>query len=1327
MPTDHRKRLARIRRFDQLVAYLRDDLGWPIDSDDFEELTFEYTPDELGIDAKNAAKIQEIKRLRPLVTGQPWGIFFVKFEPKRLPVVALRRILGQVALKKRASANKSERQAWAADDLLFVSNYGEGKERRIAFAHFSKPQDGHDLPTLKVLGWDNLDTPLHLDAVARELTDHLTWPDDEDDPDAWRERWRAAFKLRHREVITTSKQLSERLAELARAIRDRIRTALAIETESGSLTKLMKAFQTALVHDLDEAGFADMYAQTIAYGLLSARITDPSRRTADDLAAHMRTNPFLKELMETFLHVGGRRGKAGGPGIDFDELGVSEVVELLDQANMEAVVRDFGDRNPQEDPVIHFYEHFLAAYDKKQKVSRGVFYTPRPVVSYIVRSVDDLLRTEFGLADGLADTTTWGEMAERHKELKIPGGTPPGQAFVQILDPATGTGTFLVEVIDLIHKTIVEEWKARGHGEKKIQALWNDYIPKHLLPRLHGYELLMAPYAIAHLKIGLKLYETGYRFGSDERARVYLTNALEPPGDGQLKFDFLPALAHEAEAVNEIKRKQQFTVVIGNPPYSLMSANLEPQHRNLVAPYRFVDGAKIKERGALQLEKNLQEDYVKFIRLAELVTQGAGEGVVGLITNHAYLDNPTLRGLRRSLTNTLPNLWLLDLHGNTRRKERCPLPEPDRNVFDIQQGVAILIGERRSSASRLGINWGELWGSRESKYDALLSSLYSKVSVRTVDPVPPLFMLIPQDSNARDELLAIGVPLDELFELYSTGVATARDRFIVHFSCAPLHEAVTEFVGLPIEDARQRFVLGKDTNDWKVALAQEDLRRVSLDASCEKEYAYRPFDVRWTFYTGQPRGVLCNPRWPVMSQLLAGRNLALCTVKSVETGHEYAHVFVTNLVTDHHSVSMKEVNYMFPAFRFSGADAAVGIQRSMFSGCQEKAEGNISARFWSVLEENLGGEFTAELQNSGIGGAEAVFGYVYAVLHSPSYRVRYGDLLRKEFARIPVPSDSAIFCQLAAFGKQLVSIHLPGLPEADRFITTYAGPKNPEVGRVGWSDGTVWLDAGKTNARERHRATKPGTIGFKGVPEEVWDFHIGGYQVCYKWLKDRKGRTLSDEDVAHYQKIVVALNETIRLMAEIDVVIEAHGGWPDAFQTGSEADAASEGTGKVVPFRPRTVGPAPEDRYVTCVPLVPLKAAAGGFSDQQHIEDDDFEWVAVESRHRLRKGMFVAQVVGKSMEPAIRDGVWCLFRAPVEGTRQGKIVLVQLRDATDPETGQRYTVKRYKSQKAAEGDSWRHEKITLEPVNPDFEPIVLTGAEEGELQVIAELIDVLRG
>ena len=337
------------------------------------------------------------------------------------------------------------------------------------------------------------------------------------------------------------------------------------------------------------------------------------------------------------------------------------------------------------------------------------------------------------------------------------------------------------------------------------------------------------------------------------------------------------------------------------------------------------------------------------------------------------------------------------------------------------------------------------------------------------------------------------------------------------------------------------------------------------------------------------------------------------------------------------------------------------------------------------------------------------------------------DLLAREFPRIPIPRDHLLARELSGLGIKLIGLHLIESPKLDQFITTYAGPENPEVDRVGWSDGTVWLDAGKTSAREGHRATRPGTIGFQGVPEGVWHFQIGGYQVCHKWLKDRRGRTLSDEDVAQYQKIVVALTETIRIMAEIDEVIESHGGWPDAFQTGSEAGTASEGATKVIPFRPRKVEPAPEERYVTCVPLVPLRAAAGAFGDPQHIEDDDFEWVEVASRHRLRKGMFVAQVVGKSMEPTIPDAAWCLFRAPVEGTRQGKIVLVQLRDAIDPDTDQRYTVKRYQSEKAEAEDSWHHVKITLKPVNPDFEPIVLTGADDGELQVVAELVDVLRG
>jgi hypothetical protein len=1108
MPTDHRAALATIKRFDQLIAYLRDEMGWPIARDSFEEvddLFYDFTADELGIDPKTAAKIESIKRLKPLSTRQPWGIFFVKFEPRKLPVMALRRILSQVALKKRTSANSAERTAWAKDDVLFVSNYGEGDQRQISFAHFSTPSDGHDLPTLRVLGWDNRDTALHLDAVARELTEHLAWPLDDSDASAWRAQWRAAFTLRNREVVTTSRELSICLAELARAIRDRIKTALAFETERGPLTKLMKAFQTSLVHDLDAGGFADMYAQTIAYGLLSARIADPHKKTVDDFAGHMRTNPFLRELMETFLKVGGRRGKAGGPGIDFDELGVSEVVQLLDDANMEAVVRDFGDKNPQEDPVIHFYELFLKEYDAKKRMQRGVFYTPRPVVSYIVRSVDELLRAEFGLEDGLADTTTWGEMAKRHKDLKIPEGIPHDQSFVQILDPATGTGTFLVEVIDIIHKTMVAKWKAHGHGEKKIASLWNEYVPKHLLTRLHAYELLMAPYAIAHLKVGLKLYETGYRFGSDERARIYLTNALEPAQDFSGTFEFaIPALACEAQAGNEIKRHKRFTVVVGNPPYAGHSANAsvddhgEPTHiGRLLKSFFEVDGAPLGERNP----KWLQDDYVKFVRSAQSWIVNTGVGVLGFITNHGYLDNPTFRGMREKLIRSFGRIALLDLHGNSNKRERTPEGGSDENVFDIQQGVAIgLFVRRLPHNDSHHVTHGDLWGERETKYEALLRCCPG-LHREDLPAAAPDYLFFPQDNALGGEYLR-GVPLPAAMPVNTVGIVTGQDA---------------ETIGVTRPDA------------------DELAKKHKLPWSCVQRTLYRPMDRRFIVYSQQ---VVTRPREDVMRHMLAGPNIGLITTRSTKDMWD---VYVTDSLSGHKTCSAYDINYIFPLYIY---EHSLDFGGKKVGGTNSPTQRpNFNARFLKALAATL------QLPGEGPHGLptgltpEDIFHYAYAVFHSPGYRSRYAEFLKIDFPRLPLTGSLELFRALARLGGELVALHLLESPKLAQCITEFVGGRNPEVEKVSWSRNTVWVDKGQTT-------------GFKGVREAVWNFHIGGYQVCEKWLKDRKGRTLSKDDIAHYQKVVVALNETIRLMKEIDVVIEQHGGWPGAFATGTATPEA---------------------------------------------------------------------------------------------------------------------------------------------------------------------------
>ncbi|MEI8173651.1 MAG: type ISP restriction/modification enzyme [Deltaproteobacteria bacterium] len=1017
-----------------------------------------------------------------------------------------------------------------------------------------------DLPTLKVLGWDDADTALHISHVHHELQEKLRWPEDEKDLDGWRERWSSAFTLRHRQVITTSKDLAVRLAALAKSIRSRAEQVLTVETDRGPLRKLHKAFREALIHDLSEDDFADMYAQTIAYGLLAARVSRPMGIIAENVTDMVpMTNPFLREMLGTFLTIGGRKGK-----LDFDELGIQDVVDLLNNRDtqMEAILRDFGNRTRQEDPVIHFYELFLAEYDKKMKVKRGVFYTPQPVVSYIVRSVHELLQTEFGLPDGLADTTTWGEMAARYANpesslpsregsregesvsFKIPDGVSPDTSFVQILDIATGTATFLVEVIDIIHKTMTAKWEKEGHLELEFAQLWNAYVPKRLLPRLYGYELMMAPYAIAHMKIGLKLYETGYRFGSDERIHVYLTNALEPPQDfsDRLAFD-APALAHEAAAVNAVKRHKRFTVVIGNPPYSISSSNLSELHRAIVDPYKSINGARIVEKGARQFEKNIQDDYVKFIRLAEVTISSAGTGIVGYITNHSYLTNPTFRGLRYSLLQSFQRGDLVDLHGNTLYGEAKEAQVGDENVFDIKQGVAICLLRSQQAYEGHSFNRSDYWGSRKQKYRELGKRSIQTDKREPLHPGPDFWVFRVEDQGLREEYQTFP-RISELMPVNSTGVKTHRDHFAVAFDQNVLKSRLRAFRDLSVndKDIESRFDLA-DTDAWRLSAKR---RSLASKKDWEKFIAltiHRPFDLKWIYYHPD---VVELPRSEVMQNLLprGSDNAAICFPRNLREGWK-RHAFVSRDVVHKDALSSLDTCYAAPLFVTSKTE--LNLSQELTPNLAK------TGREWVKL---LGLEVSAKT-------CWSVFAYFYAVLFAPSYGKRYAEFLKIDFPRLPLTSSLDLFRNLARLGGELAALHLVdaqvqtgisirhdktegwtyayGTPPPVRIVFT--GTEEPVVDKVGWSDDTVWINAVKPK-KGAADANLTGTIGFRGVPEEVWNFRIGGYQVCQKWLKDRKGRTLVADDLIHYHRIIVALNETIRIMREIDEVIDAHGGWP---------------------------------------------------------------------------------------------------------------------------------------------------------------------------------------
>ena len=1104
--TDNGLDLRAVKTFPSLVKYLRDELDWPIESDDVEDLTFDYEPEELGLDAKTAVKIKEIKQLRPLASNQPWGIFFINFEPKQLPIVALRRILRALVFRKRASGSRAQQKTWQLNDLLFISSYGDSSERAITLAHFSEDSRFGDLPTLRVLGWDAQDTVLHLEDAEQTLKTKLHWPDNAADIESWRSTWASAFTLRPHEVVRTSRELAVKLADLATVIRERANKVLAIESASGPFRKLHQAFQEALIHDLSQDDFADMYAQTIAYGLLTAHVSRPAGLVAENIVDIVpNTNPFLKELLGTFLKVGGRKGK-----IDFDELGINEVVDLLRNADMDAVLRDFGDRNPNEDPVIHFYELFLKEYDPVKRMKRGVFYTPRPVVSFIVRSVDEILRTEFGLEDGLADVTTWGEMAARNAQLRIPEGVSPDAPFVQILDPATGTGTFLVEVIEVIHETMVEKWRAQGTAVYEIQQKWDDYVQRDLLPRLYGFELMMAPYAIAHMKIGLKLRETGYSFFSSERARVYLTNTLEEPKDFSDYFEQMaPALAHEAHAANKMKRRHSTTIVIGNPPYSGHSENTGQWINNLLrgkdtvtggktGNYFEVDGKPLGERNP----KWLNDDYVKFIRYGQRRIELADVGVLAYISNHSFLDNPTFRGMRKSLIDGFTSIHVVDLHGSSKRREAAPDGSKDENVFDIQQGVAVSIMVRDSAAQCL-VEHSHLYGCRDLKYKALIEGQLPAPT--TVLPKPSFYIFTPQDVTLRDEY-EHGWALTDVCPVSTVGVVTGQDA---------------RTIGMTLGEAKQ--------------LAHEH----DVPTKKVRPILYRPFDKRFIVYDSR---VVTRQRAEVMKHMEAGSNLGLVSARSNKSQSQDQFFCSQSLIETKCGESTTQ-SAIFPLYLY---DSPKGGLLSTQESSSVNRRLNVSRLFVHDLASRVDLTFVRDGRGdlNKTFGPEDVFHYLYAVFHSPTYRSRYAEFLKLDFPRVLLTHDSQLFQKLCDLGADLVALHLlEDDYEAASWNTSTARRRlqSPSTHLVG--SGTA--EVAKGYPKYRDGSVFINASGrFSSVPEKVWNFHIGGYQVCEKWLKDRRGRTLSVEDISHYQRAVVALNETILLMGEIDAVIEEHGGWP---------------------------------------------------------------------------------------------------------------------------------------------------------------------------------------
>lgn len=844
---------------------------------------------------------------------------------------------------------------------------------------------------------------------------------------------------------------------------------------------------------------------------------------------------------------------------------------------------------------LEFLESFFGVVDSGRRKRRGIFYTPRPIARFIVRQVDRQLRDEFGLADGLADTTSWSTVAARQPDIVLPCGQSPDGPLVTILDPALGSGVFFEQVIDVIyarlrprqqpesadttehygphaaHGTLVMDGKA-WTDKPGADPAWNAYV-QQLLPRLVGLEIMPQACLVAYLKLAAKLAQTGYAFDQPAIPEIHLINTIGGPRSLEV-----PAEASPYESAIQAARHAAFfrpmTVIIGNPPFSGISQTdgrwidgllhgRDPDCPRAASYYR-VNGSELGERKVW-----LQDDYVKFLRYAHWQIERAGLGLIGWISNHGYLDNPTFRGVRYQLLRTFPQIEVIDLHGNRKKKESAPDGGADQNVFRIEQGTAIGLFRRppgstsasdaappeqqapansappaQASAGRFAetaeVVHRELWGRADQKLAALEACAFPGQAAAIpgplrLTPCKPQYLFAPRDESLSDEYRC-GYRLPEILPVNVTAPVTARDGFVIALDREELCERMRLFRDLAVHDdrIRERFFARTrstrhrtgDTRGWKLNVARQRMAQDPVWADRIRTCWYRPFDRRYIFWSGE---MIDWPRQQIMSHLLAAPNRALIARRQMLPSQPCTYFWIADdLALDGIIRSdNRGSESIFPLYLYDQA-AGQAARRSNLDGSFVSALGAAVGMDWS--EEPAGDRWPCF-------GPSDVLDFCYALFHSPTYRQRYADQLRSDFPRVFLPATGALFADLVRCGRRLSDAHL--------LRSTAREPVRPRCFPVGDAD---WTIAAGHPRYDGQRVLLNPRCGFASVSAEVWEFQAGGHQVCRKWLKDRRGRRLSATERGVYQQILGAIALTQHTMKRIDDAIQRHGGWPDAFR-----------------------------------------------------------------------------------------------------------------------------------------------------------------------------------
>jgi predicted helicase len=858
------------------------------------------------------------------------------------------------------------------------------------------------------------------------------------------------------------------LADKTRFLRDEVITQELREEEEGkrkSITGFYEAFKQYLISDLSKEDFADLYSQTITYGLFASRIR--AKGVFNRELAHKNIPHTIGILRDIFRF------------ISLEELPrqmewiIDDIAEMLAVTDVKNILHQYFHKGKGEDPVIHFYETFLAEYDPKTRERRGVYYTPEPVVSYIVRSLHAILKERFDRNDGFANES------------------------VTVLDPAAGTLTFLAEA----SKIAVEEFTGKyGEGGRER------FIKDHILKNFYAFELMMAPYAIGHLKMSFLLEELGYKLQEDDRFKLYLTNTLEMEELAQTKLPGMASLSEESHLAGKVKKEQPILVILGNPPYSVSSANKSD----------FIEREMALYKEDVRDEKNIQplsDDYIKFIRFAHWKIEQAGKGVIGMITNNSYLSGLIHRGMRKKLLESFNEIYILNLHGNSRIGEKCPDGSKDENVFDIQQGVTIALFIKEKNQKGLGkIFYHDVFGLREKKYDYLASYNIKSTQWEKLSPSEPYYFFVIKDFSHQagyDKFWSI----PEIFIQSSSGVKTHRDHFVVGFTKDEIKQRMLTFTSnLPDEIVRQGLDL-KDTLDFKLKEVRDKLRKDAWGNSITP-YSYRPFDNRFICYRPE---LIDRDRYDVMQYFLKD-NLGLVTMRQYvyDSVEIYNYVSCVQNITDNrYFVSNRGICSIFPLFLYpekSSSEKRSSVRNLMLF--EPKTD-------YEARKPNLSPALIEQLIKHFIKSPspEQIFFYIYAILYSNIYRTKYAEFLKIDFPRIPFTKDYKLFSKMSEHGERLVDLHLLKSPELNSPIAKFQGKGDNKVEKLRYESARLFINENQY---------------FEGIEPEVFEYQIGGYQVCEKWLKDRKDRKLSLDDIKHYCNVVTAIQKTIKIQKVID-------------------------------------------------------------------------------------------------------------------------------------------------------------------------------------------------